>query len=105
VRWQDQLRRRRFSATIRKRMALGATLKFAQLRGFVGQNVVARLAARSRASGWRPGQGQDRRRRPDRRRGAPIPAQLQGQGRAWFLVAFGGLRASELRGLTWANPI
>ena len=107
VRWQDQLRAAgRSPATIRKaRMALGATLKFAQLRGFVGQNVVASAGREEQSKRVEaPAKvkiGVDVPTVPEVR---AILAQLSGQGRAWFLVAcFGGLRASELRGLTWAN--
>lgn len=105
--WQDALRKAgRSPATIRKaKMALGATLKFAQLRGFVGQNVVA--------SAGREEQTKRVEAVAKVVVGVDIPtvdevrgilAQTAGRTRAWFLVAcFGGLRASELRGLTWAN--
>jgi integrase len=105
--WEDKLRAEgRTAHGIRKaRMALGAILKHAQLRGLVAQNVVAatgREEQAKRAEGTRK-----------LKVGVDIPAvaevkailpHAQGRFRALFLVAaFCGLRASELRGLTWAN--
>lgn len=105
--WEDKLRAEgRTAHCIRKaRMALGAILKHAQLRGLVAQNVVAatgREEQAKRAEGTRKLKvGVDIPAVPEVR---AILAQTQGRTRAWFLVAcFGGLRASELRGLTWAN--
>jgi integrase len=110
-RFEDQLRADRSPAMVRKVMgSLGAIFADAQERGLVAQNVVRGLRSRRR-------RGKDR--RADRRQkgklkiGVDIPtpdevraiiAHLEGRGGPMLLTAiFTGLRASELRGLRWAD--
>jgi integrase len=94
---------------IRKvRGSLGAILSDAQERGLVARNVVRELRSRRR-------RGKERRaeRRQKFKVGVdiPTPAEIkaiieaaQGRWRPFFLTAiFTGLRASELRGLRWAD--
>jgi integrase len=92
------------------RGSLGAILADAQERGLVARNVVREL---------RSGRRRGKERRADRRQkgklkvGVDIPAPdeikaiieaAKGQWRPLFLTAiFTGLRASELRGLRWAD--
>ena len=107
--FEDTLRKDRSPAMVRKvRGSLGAILADAQERGLVGQNVVRALRANRRG----------REVRADRRQGKlkigvdiPAPdeiraiiAHLEGRWRPLLLTAiFTGLRASELRGLRWAD--
>ena len=110
-RFEDQLRADRSPAMVRKVMgSLGAIFADAQERGLVAQNVVRGLRSRRR-------RGKDR--RADRRQkgklkiGVDIPtpdevraiiAHLEGRWGPMLLTAiFTGLRASELRGLRWAD--
>ena len=90
------------------RGSLGAILADAQERGLVARNVVRELRSRRR-------RGKER--RADRRQKVkigvdiPSPAEImviieaaEGRWRPFFLTAiFTGLRASELRGLRWAD--
>ena len=92
------------------RGSLGAILADAQERGLVGQNVVRNLRIRRR-------RGKEaraaKRQKGKLKVGVHIPtpdevraiiAQLDGRWRPLFLTAiFTGLRASELRGLRWAD--
>jgi integrase len=110
--FEDRLARDRSPAMVRKVMhALGAIFADAQERGLVAQNVVHSL---------RRGRRRDRAARVDRRQrgrlkiGVDIPtpaevkaiiAHLDGDVRRPMLLTaiFTGLRASELRGLRWAD--
>jgi len=107
--FQDRLRADGSSpAMIRKsRVALGAILKFAQKRGLVGQNVVRSLGrdddhATDRAAKRPLEIGVDI---PSRDEIRAIESKLPGtRYRALLTTAFTtGLRASELRGLRWAD--
>jgi integrase len=107
--FEDTLRKDRSPAMVRKvRSSLGSILAEAQERGLVAQNVVRSLRVRR----------QNRDARVDTRNGnlkigvdIPSPkevraiiAALEGRWRPLFLTAiFTGLRASELRGLRWAD--
>jgi integrase len=109
--FEDRLALDRSSAMTRKvRASLSAILADAQERGLVGQNVVRALRAR------RP-RGQEAR-TAKRQKGKlqagvdiPTPAEIRaitdalvGRWRPIILTAiFTGLRASELRGLRWAD--
>ena len=101
----------RSAALVKKvRGSLGAILADAQERGLVARNVVREL---------RSGRRRGKERRADRRQkgrlkiGVDIPAPdeiktiieaTEGRWRPFFLTAiFTGLRASELRGLRWAD--
>jgi integrase len=109
--FEDKLRVDRSSAMVRKvRAALSMILSDAQERGLVAQNVVRGLRSnRSRGKEQRL----DRRQKGRLKPGVDIPtpaeikafiAALSGQWRPLFLTAiFTGLRASELRGLRWAD--
>jgi integrase len=109
--FEDKLRTKRSPAMVRRLVgSLGAILADAQERGLVAQNVVRSLRSRRR-------RGQDG--RADKRQrgrlnvGVDIPSpreirtivdHLEGRWRPLFLTAiFTGLRASELRGLRWAD--
>jgi integrase len=107
--FEDRLRIDRSPAMVRKILvSLGSILSDAQERGMVAQNVVRSLRTRRR-------RGKDR--HADKRRklkiGVDIPtrdemraivSQLSGHWRPLLLTAiFTGLRASELRGLRWAD--
>jgi integrase len=109
--FEDKLALDRSPAMVRKaRGSLGAILADAQERGLVGQNVVRSLRARRR-------HGQEarteKRQRGKLKTGVDIPAPdeiraivrtLEGRWRPLLLTAiFTGLRASELRGLCWAD--
>ena len=109
--FEDTLRKDRSPAMVRKiRGSLGAILADAQERGLVGQNVVRNLRIRRR-------RGKEaraaKRQKGKLKVGVHIPtpdevraiiAQLDGRWRPLFLTAiFTGLRASELRGLRWAD--
>jgi integrase len=107
--FEDALRKVRSPAMVRKvRSSLGSILAEAQERGLVAQNVVRSLRVRRH--------GRDA--RVDTRNGKlkigvdiPSPKEvraiidaLEGRWRPLFLTAiFTGLRASELRGLQWAD--
>jgi integrase len=107
--FEDTLRKSRSPAMVRKvRSSLGSILAEAQERGLVGQNVVRSLRVRRH--------GRDA--RADARNGKlkigvdiPSPkevrtiiAHLSDRWRPLLLTAiFTGLRASELRGLRWAD--
>lgn len=101
----------RSPALVRKvRGSLGAILSDAQERGLVARNAVREL---------RSGRRRGKERRADRRQKGklkvgvdiPLPAEIkaiieaaEGRWRPLFLTAiFTGLRASELRGLRWAD--
>jgi integrase len=102
----------RSPSLVRKvRGSVGAILSDAQERGLVARNVVREL---------RSGRRRGKERRADRRQKGklkvgvdiPLPAEIKaiieattdGKWRAFFLTAiFTGLRASELRGLRWAD--
>ena len=109
--FEDKLRTDRSPAMVRKVIgSLSSILSDAQERGLVAQNVVRGLRARRK-------RGQER--RADKRQKGklkpgvdiPTPAEIKafittltGQWRPLFLTAiFTGLRASELRGLRWAD--
>ena len=109
--FEDRLRADRSPAMVRKIMGmLGAILADAQERGLVAQNVVRSL----RGSRRRGKEGQaDKRQKGKLKIGVDIPApdeiraiiaHLSGRWRPLLLTAiFTGLRASELRGLRWAD--
>jgi integrase len=109
--FEDQLRKNRSPAMVRMVLvALSGILADAQERGLVSQNVVRGLRARRARGKERRG---DRRQRGKLRIGVDIPApkeirniiaHLNGRWRPLILTAiFTGLRASELRGLRWAD--
>jgi integrase len=104
--FEDRLRQDRSPAMVRKLVSLSGILADAQDRGLVAQNVV-----RNRRS---PKNGAEARQKRRLEIGVDIPtpaemraviAQLGGRrDRALLLTAiFPGLRASELRGLRWAD--
>jgi integrase len=109
--FEDKLRVDRSPAMVRKvRAALSMILSDAHERGLVAQNVVRGLrSGRSRGKEQRL----DRRQKGRLKPGVDIPtpaeikaflAALTGQWRPLFHTAiFTGLRASELRGLRWAD--
>ncbi|MBR0698119.1 site-specific integrase [Bradyrhizobium lablabi] len=109
--FEDKLALDRSPAMVRKvRGSLGALLADAQERGLVGQNVVHSLRKRRhRGKEVRA----ERRQKGKLKIGIHIPAPdeiraliqtLNGRWRPLFLTAiFTGLRASELRGLRWAD--
>jgi integrase len=101
----------RSPALIKKvRGSLGAILSDAQERGLVARNVVRELRARRRRGKERRA---DRRQKGKLKVSVDIPAPdeikaiieaAEGRWRPFFLTAiFSGLRASELRGLRWAD--
>jgi integrase len=109
--FEDKLRLDRSPAMVRRaRVSLGALLADAEERGLVGQNVVHALRRRRR-------RGKDThtaaRQNGKPKIGIDIPspdeiraiiAKLDGPRRPLILTAlFAGLRASELRGLRWAD--
>jgi integrase len=104
--YEDRLSQDRSPAMVRKILvSLSGILADAQDRGLVAQNVV-----RNRRS--RNGRAESRqKRRLEVGRDIPTPneiraiiAQLHGRARPLLLTAiFTGLRASELRGLTWSS--
>jgi len=110
--FEDELRAGgRSPAMVRKiRTSLGSLLADAQERGLVGRNVVRE---RSRARHKGKERRQERRQKGKLKVGVDIPtpveiraivAALSGRWRALMLTAiFTGLRASELRGLRWAD--
>jgi integrase len=104
--FEDRLRQDRSPAMVRKVLvSLSGILADAQDRGDVAQNVVRNRARQS-------GAAEARQKHPlDIGKDIPTPAevraviaQLSGRGRPILLTAiFTGLRASELRGLRWAD--
>jgi integrase len=109
--FEDKLRVDRSPAMVRKAIgSLAAILADAQERGLVAQNV-----ARSLRSRRRPGKDRraDKRQKGRLKIGVDIPSpreirtllsHLNGRWRPLLLTAiFTGLRASELRGLRWAD--
>jgi integrase len=106
--FEDRLRQDRSPAMVRKiRVSLSSILADAQDRGLVAQNVVRRR--RSRKNGF-----SDARQKPRLEIGVDIPTPGEvraiipqvgdGRDRSLLLTAiFTGLRASELRGLRWAD--
>jgi integrase len=109
--FEDRLRVERSPAMVRKVLgSLSAILADAQERGLVSQNVVRGLRARRLRGKERRA---DRRQRGKLRTGVDIPSpeevrkiisHLDGRWRPLLLTAiFTGLRASELRGLRWAD--
>jgi integrase len=109
--FEDRLRVDRSPAMVRKAVgSLSMILSDAHERGLVAQNVVRGLRSkRSRGKEQRA----DRRQRGKLKVGVDIPApaeiralipHLEGRWRPLFQTAiFTGLRASELRGLRWAD--
>jgi integrase len=107
--FEDRLRADR-SATMTRYIlrSLGAILTDAQERGLVAQNVVHSLRRRRRR-----GQDTDKRQKRRLKVGVDIPSpdeiraiitEVGGRWRPLLLTAiFTGLRASELRGLRWAD--
>jgi integrase len=109
--FEDRLRKSRTPAMVRMVLgALSGILTDAQERGLVSQNVVRGLRSRRLRGKERRA---DRRQRGRLRIGTDIPspeeirkiiAHLDGRWRPLILTAiFTGLRASELRGLRWAD--
>jgi integrase len=109
--FEDKLRTDRSPAMVRKVIgSLSSILSDAQERGLVAQNVVRGLRARRKRGQERRA---DKRQKGKLKPGVDIPtpaeikafvAALSGQWRPLFLTAiFTGLRASELRGLRWAD--
>ena len=109
--FEDKLRAKRSPAMVRKVLgSLSAILADAQERGLVSQNVVRGLRARRLRGKERRA---DKRQRGKLRIGVDIPSpqevraiigHLEGRWRPLLLTAiFTGLRASELRGLRWAD--
>jgi integrase len=107
---EDKLAVDRSFAMVRKiRASLSSILADAQERGLVSQNVVRALRARRRGKEARA----DKRHNGKLKVGVDIPTPdeiraiikvLGGRWRPLLLTAiFTGLRASELRGLTWAD--
>jgi integrase len=108
--FEDILRARGRTSVMAKRVltSLGSMLADAQERGLVAQNVV-----RSLRSGRRGKDRAERRQNGKLRVGVDIPTRdeiraivehLEGRWRPLLLTAiFTGLRASELRGLRWAD--
>jgi len=109
--FEDRLRTDRSPAMVRKVLgSLGAILADAQERGLVAQNVVRSLRRQRRRGKDRHAEKREKGRlkigvdipTPDEVR-AIIP-HLSGRWRPMLLTAvFTGLRASELRGLRWAD--
>lgn len=109
--FEDQLREGgRTASTIRKVLvSLGSLLADAQERGLVGRNVIRELKGRRKGTDRRL----QERHKGKLKVGVDIPTReeikafinaLGGRWRPLFLTAvFTGLRASELRGLTWPN--
>jgi integrase len=109
--FEDRLRTDRSPAMVRKVLtSLGSILTDAQERGLVAQNVVHSLRTRRLRGKERHA---DRRQKGKLKVGVDIPtpdemraiiAHLEGRWRPMLLTAiFTGLRASELRGLRWAD--
>jgi integrase len=109
--FEDELRKKRSPVMVRKVLgSLSAILADAQERGLVSQNVARGLRSRRLRGKERRA---DKRQRGKLRIGVDIPspneiraiiAHLKGRWRPLLLTAiFTGLRASELRGLRWAD--
>ena len=109
--FEDRLRADRSPAMVRKIMGmLGSVLADAQERGLVAQNVVRSLRGSRRRD---RAEHVDKRQKGKLKVGVDIPApeeikaiiaHLSGRWRPLLLTAiFTGLRASELRGLRWAD--
>jgi integrase len=109
--FEDKLRKDRSPAMVRKVLgSLSSILADAQERGLISQNIVRGLRARRLRGKERRA---DKRQRGKLRVGVDIPspeeirtiiAHLDGRWRPLLLTAiFTGLRASELRGLRWAD--
>src|SRR6516162_5536112 len=109
--FEDKLRAKRSPPMVRKVLgSLSSILADAQERGLVSQNVVRGLRSRRLRGKERRA---DRRQRGKLRIGVDIPSpdeirdiitHLDGRWRPLLLTAiFTGLRASELRGLRWAD--
>jgi integrase len=109
--FEDKLRAKRSPAMVRKVLgSLSSILADAQERGLVSQNVVRGLRSRRLRGKERRA---DKRQRGKLRVGVDIPSpnevraiitHLDGRWRPLLLTAiFTGLRASELRGLRWAD--
>jgi len=109
--FEDKLREDRSPAMVRKAIgSLGAILADAQERGLIRQNVVHSLRKRRTRGKERRA---DRRQKGKLKVGVDIPTPdeikalipyLSGRWRPLLLTAaFTGLRASELRGLRWAD--
>ena len=109
--FEDKLRTDRSPAMVRKVIgSLSSILSDAQERGLVAQNVVRGLRARRKRGQERRA---DKRQKGKLKPGVDIPtpaeikafiAALAGHWRPLFMTAiFTGLRASELRGLRWAD--
>jgi integrase len=109
--FEDKLRAERSPAMVRKVLgSLSSILADAQERGLVSQNVVRGLRGRRLRGKERRA---DKRQRGKLRVGVDIPSSdeiraivthLEGRWRPLLLTAiFTGLRASELRGLRWAD--
>jgi integrase len=109
--FEDRLRVDRSPVMVRKILvSLGSILTDAQERGLVAQNVVRSLRARRQRGKDRHA---DKRQKGKLKVGVDIPTrdemraivgQLSGHWRPLLLTAiFTGLRASELRGLRWAD--
>jgi integrase len=107
--FEDRLARDRSPAMVRKVLiSLSSIVADAQERGLVAQNCVAELQ-----KGRRRGARADKRQRAKLKIGIDIPtpaeiaaiiAHLSGPARPLLLTAiFTGLRASELRGLSWSD--
>ncbi len=96
----DELREGGRSAEMRRRavQSLGRVLKFAKGRGLVGTNPVADVTLASSR------RGKPRPEIPTRDELRAIVAAAEGRWRPLILTAlFTGLRASELRGLSWSD--
>jgi integrase len=106
----DKTTQRSLALIKKVRGSLGAILADAQERGLVARNVVRELRSRRRRGKERRA---DRRQKGKLKIGVDIPSPAEikaiieatdGRWRPFFLTAiFTGLRASELRGLRWAD--
>jgi integrase len=107
--FEDTLRKDRSAAMVRKiRSSLGSILADAQERGLVAQNVVRHLSTQRRGKEARADKRQGKLKIgvdiPSLQEMRAIVATLTGHWRPLLLTAiFTGLRASELRGLRWAD--
>lgn len=108
--FQEELREKDRSAAMIKRVtvSLGSILSDAQERGLVVRNAVHEMAKRGRS-----GSAVEKRQKARLRYGVDIPTMqevraileaAEGRYRPFIVTAiFTGMRASELRGLTWAD--
>jgi integrase len=103
--FEDRLRHDRSPAMVRKIVAsLSGILSDAQDRGLVAQNVARNRRSRNASEARQRHQLQVGRDIPTPDEVRAIIAQLDGRARPLLLTAiFTGLRASELRGLRWAD--